>query len=70
MSFLHDRPFGSEYPRDHVHTMEVLAAITPNDVVRYMNLKAFGMTEPTRDATWQWTRKQSHFSCRIAMYGA
>lgn len=59
MSFLHDRPVGSEYPRDHVHSMEVLAAITPNDVVRYMNLKAFGTTEPTRDANPKFARASS-----------
>ena len=50
MSFVHNRPVGSEYSRDHVHAMEVLAAITPNDVLRYMNLRTFGTTEPARDA--------------------
>jgi hypothetical protein len=30
--------------------MEVLSAITPNDVLRYMNLKTFGTTEPAGDA--------------------
>ena len=30
--------------------MEVLAAITPNDVLRYMNLRTIGAMEPTRDA--------------------
>ena len=50
MSFLHNRPVGGEYHRDHVHAMEVLAAITPNDVLRYMNLKTFGTTEPAGDA--------------------
>ena len=41
---------GSKYPSENVHTMEVLAAITPNDVLRYMNLKTFGTTEPAGDA--------------------
>lgn len=50
MSFLHNHPVGGEYHRDHVHAMEVLAAITPNDVLRYMNLKTFGTTEPAGDA--------------------
>ena len=50
MSFVHNRPVGSEYSPDHVHAMEVLAAITPNDVLRYMNLRTFGTTEPARDA--------------------
>ena len=35
---------------DHVHSMEVLAAITPNDVLRYMNLKTFGTEDPPGDA--------------------
>ena len=50
MSFTHNRAVGSEYPRDHVHAMEVLAAVTPNDVVKYLNMKAFGTTEPAGDA--------------------
>ena len=50
MNFVHDRPVGGEYSRDHVHSMEVLAAITPNDVLRYMNLKTFGTTDPPGDA--------------------
>ena len=50
MNFLHDRPVGGEYSPDHVHSMEVLAAITPNDVLRYMNLRTFGTTDPPGDA--------------------
>lgn len=50
MNFVHDRPTGGEYSRDHEHSMEVLAAITPNDVLRYMNLKTFGTTDPPGDA--------------------
>ncbi|KAI2510537.1 hypothetical protein MHU86_3805 [Fragilaria crotonensis] len=50
MSFVHNRAVGSEYSRDHVHAMEVLAAITPSDVSRYLNMKAFGTTEPAGDA--------------------
>jgi hypothetical protein len=50
MSFLHNCAVGSEYPRDHVHAIEVLAAVTPNDVLRYLNLKTFGTTEPAGDA--------------------
>jgi hypothetical protein len=41
---------GGEYSRDHVHSMEVLAAITPMDVLRYMNLKTFGTMDPPGDA--------------------
>ncbi len=46
MSFLHNCAVGSEYPHDHVHAIEVLAAVTPNVVLRYLNLKTFGTTEP------------------------
>jgi hypothetical protein len=78
MSFLHNCAVGSEYPRDHVHAIEVLTAVTPNDVLRYLNLKTFGTTEPVGDAIlfrhmqilWQWTKKQSLISCPIALPGA
>jgi hypothetical protein len=50
MSFLHNCAVGSEYPHDHVHAIEVLTAVTPNDVLRYLNLKTFGTTEPAGDA--------------------
>jgi hypothetical protein len=51
MSFVHGRPLGGEYDRDHVHSMEVLAAVTPNDVVNYMNLRtSYGTTNPDGDA--------------------
>jgi hypothetical protein len=47
MSFIHNRAAGSEYPRDHVHAIEVLAAVTQNDVVTYyLDMKTFGTTEP------------------------
>jgi hypothetical protein len=46
MSFIHNRAAGSEYPRDHVHAIEV----TPNDVLSYLNMKTFGTTEPAGDA--------------------
>ncbi|KAI2511670.1 hypothetical protein MHU86_2736 [Fragilaria crotonensis] len=51
MSFVHNRAVGSEYSCDHVHAMVVLlGAITPKDVSRYLNMKAFGTTEPAGDA--------------------
>jgi hypothetical protein len=51
MSFIHNRAAGSEYPRDDVHAIEVLAAVTPNhDVLSYLNMKMFGTTDPTGDA--------------------
>jgi hypothetical protein len=46
MSFIHNCAAGSEYPCDHVQTIEVLAALTPNDVLHYLNtMKMFGATE-------------------------
>jgi hypothetical protein len=41
MSFLHNCAVRSEYPRDHVHAIEVLAAVSPNDVLRYLNFEDF-----------------------------
>ncbi len=46
ISFLHNRAVGSEYPCGHVHAI----TISPNDVLRYLNLKAFRTTEPAGDA--------------------
>jgi hypothetical protein len=50
MSFIHGRLEGNEYARDFVHSMEALAAVTPQDVLRYMNLKTFGTLSPSPDA--------------------
>jgi len=50
MSFIHNRAAESEYPRDDAHAIEVLAAVTPNDVLSYLNMKTFGTTEPAGDA--------------------
>ena len=50
MSFVHGRSDGNKYARDYVHSMEALAAVTPQDVVRYMNLKTFGTLIPAPDA--------------------
>ncbi len=77
MSFIHNCAAGCEYPCDHVHAIEVLAAVTPNDVMSYLNMKAFGTTELAGDANpirhvqprWRWTKKQFRISCRIATCG-
>ena len=45
MSFIHNCATGSESSCDHVHTIEVLAALTPNDVLHCLNMKMFGATE-------------------------
>jgi hypothetical protein len=50
MLFIHNCAAGSEYPCDHVHAIKVLAAVTPNDVLSYLNMKMFGTTEPAGDA--------------------
>lgn len=41
----------SKYPCNNVHTMDVLAAITPNDVLSlYLNMKILGTIEQAGDA--------------------
>ena len=46
MSFFH----GQEYCREKEYTVEERNALTPNDVVRWMNLKTFGIEDPPVDA--------------------
>ena len=58
MSVVHNRPVGREYSPDHVHAMEVLAAITPNDVLRYMNLRTFWDNGACK------RRKPNFFTCK------
>lgn len=50
MSFVHKRPGNDSYAPGHVHSVEVLAAVTPNDVVTYMCLLAYGTENPAPDA--------------------
>lgn len=77
MSFFHNHPIGSEYSCDHVHTLELLAALTPNDVLRYLSMKPFGTTEPAGDGnpilsnanSLAIDKKQFHISCCIVMCG-
>lgn len=38
------------YPKDHEFEENDLTAITPNDIVRWMNVKAFGTAEPDENA--------------------
>ena len=45
MSFLHDVP----YTKTTVFTPDVLRTVTPEDVRRYMCVKAFGVEEPAED---------------------
>ena len=66
-----------EYSRDHVHAIEGLVAFTPNDVLRYVNLKTFGTTEPAGEAkptsahanTLPMDKKQFRISSQIAIGG-
>ncbi|KAI2492284.1 hypothetical protein MHU86_22256 [Fragilaria crotonensis] len=50
MSFIHGRSVDNKYDRDYVHSVEALAAVTPQDVVRYMNVKTFGTLFPSPDS--------------------
>lgn len=44
MSYFHQRTI--IYPPDHEFTNDELSAITPNDVVNWMNIKLFGTLDP------------------------
>ena len=44
----HQRP--QPYPKDHEFEEDDLLAITPNDVVRWLNVKAFGTADPDENA--------------------
>ena len=46
MSFVH----GIDYGRDHTYTKGELRALTPLDVLRWMNVKTFGDPDPAVDA--------------------
>jgi len=48
MAHFHQKP--TPYPKDHEFEENDLLAITPNDIVRWMNAKAFGKTEPDENA--------------------
>jgi hypothetical protein len=39
MLFIHNCAPGKEYACDHVHAIKVLAAVTPNDMLSFMNMK-------------------------------
>ena len=77
MSFIHNCAAGSEYHCDHVHAIKVLAAVTPNDVLSYLNMKTFGTTEPAGDANpisaranvFAMDKNQYRISCQIATCG-
>ena len=50
MSFVHNRSAATKYDKNHVFADEVLIIVTPDDVVKYLNLKAFGTMTPAPDA--------------------
>ena len=50
MSYTHGRSAGNAYPREEVHSVEVLAAITPQQVANYMKMLTFGTEIPAADA--------------------
>ena len=69
LSFVH----GCEYDKNKVYTKQELRAITPTDVLRWMNLKTFGTPDPANDAnptecrssSLEYWKKAISFSCRI-----
>ena len=50
MSFVHNRSAATKYDKNHVFADEVLIVVTPDNVVKYLNLKAFGTMTPAPDA--------------------
>ena len=50
MSYTQGRSAGNVYPRDEVFTIQVLAAITPQQVANYMKMMTFGSENPAPDA--------------------
>jgi len=48
MAFYHEKV--KPYPKDHEFSEDELAAITPNDILKWMNVKAFGTPTPTSES--------------------
>ncbi len=77
MSFIHGRSDGEKYARNYVHSLEALAAVTPQDEEMYMNLKTFGVLIPAPDAnplsrrgaTLEFDKKAISLSCQIERNG-
>ena len=67
LSFVHN----TVYTRDTTYTKGELRALTPENVLHWMNLKAFGVTDPPVDANptlarsshMRFGRKRFRFSC-------
>ncbi len=55
LSFVHD----SSYKRTKTYTKGELRALTPDDVVRWMNVKAFGLPDPPSDSNPTFARSNS-----------
>ncbi len=55
LSFVHGRAYG----RTKMYTKGELRALTPHDVVRWMNVKAFGIPDPPSDANPTLARSNS-----------
>mmetsp|Transcript_3052 Transcript_3052/g.6699 ORF Transcript_3052/g.6699 Transcript_3052/m.6699 type:complete len:458 (+) Transcript_3052:253-1626(+) len=48
MGFFHEKP--KPYPKDHEFSEDELSAITPTDICKWMNAKAFSTPNPSPDA--------------------
>ena len=55
MSFVH----GIDYGRDRQYTKGELRALTPHDIMRWMNLKTFGIPDPPIDANPRFARSNT-----------
>jgi hypothetical protein len=54
MSFVHKQPPGQEYTRSQAYRTSALNAITPVDVLHWMNIMTFGIPDPPIDANPVW----------------
>ena len=50
---------GIVYEKNYIFSKEHLLTFTPEDIVRYFNLKVFGMTQPDKDALPKFRRSTS-----------
>ena len=55
MSFVH----GVDYGRDRQYTKGELRALSPNDIMRWMNLKTFGIPDPPMDSNPRFARSNT-----------
>jgi hypothetical protein len=66
MSFLHNR-LPNPYPNETTFTKEQLLAVQPHHVQKWMNLRAYGMTEPAENLVVVGCRSNSLMKAKHAI---